>query len=125
MSSVSKLKRQAKKAEKEKKAAATKGSSAVDSKRDEALNGNGFLDSNLTEEEKLVQRLEHDLDLNAKARAVTGVLGVSPKSRDIKIDNFSIMFHGYEILTDTKLELNCGQRYGNLCSAHFCSRLVA
>ena len=81
-------------------------------KDEEASNGNGFLDSNLTEEEKLVQRLEHDLDLNAKARAVTGVLGVSPKSRDIKIDDFSIMFHGFEILTDTKLELNFGQRYG-------------
>ena len=104
------MKRQAKKAQKE-KAAAAKPSVPVN-KSEEASNGNGFLDSNLTEEEKLVQRLEHDLDLNAKARAVTGVLGVSPKSRDIKIDNFSIMFHGYEILTDTKLELNCGQRYG-------------
>lgn len=112
MSSVSKLKRQAKKAEKEKKAASSAKASVVIDKREEVSNGNGFLEANLTEEEKLVQRLEHDLDLNAKARAVTGVLGVSPKSRDIKIDNFSIMFHGYEILTDTKLELNCGQRYG-------------
>ncbi|KAK4337104.1 hypothetical protein RND71_043854 [Anisodus tanguticus] len=102
MSSSSKLKRQAKKAEKEKKTVAVK---------KEETNANG-LDSNLTEEEKLIKRLERDLDLNAKARAVTGVLGVSPKSRDIKIDNFSIMFHGFEILTDTKLELNCGRRYG-------------
>ena len=116
MSSVSKLKRQAKKAEKEKKAAATTKASVVVDKREVVPNGNGVLDSNLTEEEKLVQRLEHDLDLNAKARAVTGVLGVSPKSRDIKIDNFSIMFHGFEILTDTKLELNCGQRYGKRLS---------
>jgi len=108
MSSSSKLKRQAKKAEKEKKAAAT---IKENIKIDEVPNGNG-LEENLTEEEKLVARLERDLDLNAKARAVTGVLGVSPKSRDIKIDNFSIMFHGFEILVDTKLELNCGRRYG-------------
>lgn len=108
MSSTSKLKRQAKKAEKDKKVAASK----VTTKKEE-LNGNGLPDGlNLTEEEKLVQRLERDLDLNAKARASTGVLGVSPKSRDIKIDNFSIMFHGAEILVDTKLELNCGRRYG-------------
>lgn len=109
MSSSSKLKRQAKRAEKGKKTVVVK-TSAVQDKEIE-LNGNG-LELNLTEEEKLVRRLERDLDLNAKARAVTGVLGVSPKSRDIKIDNFSIMFHGFEILTDTKLELNCGRRYG-------------
>lgn len=107
MSSSSKLKRQAKKAEKDKKTTAK----VVIPKKDEEQNGNG-LESNLTEEEKLVRDLERNLDLNAKARAVTGVLGVSPKSRDIKIDNFSIMFHGFEILTDTKLELNCGRRYG-------------
>lgn len=33
-------------------------------------------------------------------------------SRDIKIDNFSVTFHGTELLQDTKLELSCGQRYG-------------
>ena len=113
MSSSSKLKRQAKKAEKEKKTPVVE-SKEISKKPEEKLNnGNGIEeDFNLTEEEKLVKRLELDLDLNAKARAVTGVLGVSPKSRDIKIDNFSIMFHGFEILTDTKLELNCGRRYG-------------
>lgn len=105
MSSVSKQKRQAKRADKDKKNAAKPktASKIIEDNVDESL---------LTEEEKLVRKLERDLDLNAKARAVTGVLGVSPKSRDIKIDNFSIMFHGFEILTDTKLELNCGRRYG-------------
>jgi ATP-binding cassette subfamily F protein 2 len=33
-------------------------------------------------------------------------------SRDIKIDNFSVTFHGTELLQDTRLELSCGQRYG-------------
>ena len=48
----------------------------------------------------------------ADARACTGVLGIHPMSRDIKIDNFSVTFHGSELLQDTKLELSCGQRYG-------------
>ncbi|KAF8796379.1 ATP-binding cassette sub-family F member 2 like protein [Argiope bruennichi] len=63
-------------------------------------------------EEELVNKLEHDMKLNAEARACTGVLAVHPRSRDIKIENFSINFHGVELLTDTKLELNCGRRYG-------------
>lgn len=63
-------------------------------------------------EEELVRKLETDMMLNAEARACTGVLAVHPRSRDIKIENFSINFHGVEILADTKLELNCGRRYG-------------
>lgn len=35
-----------------------------------------------------------------------------PQSRDIKIDNLSITFYGFELLQDTTLELNCGRRYG-------------
>ena len=40
------------------------------------------------------------------------MLGIHPMSRDIKIDNFSVTFHGAELLQDTKLELSCGNRYG-------------
>ena len=69
MPAMAKSKRQAKKAEE--KLAAKKPPVVVNKREGE---------SNLIEDEKLVQRLEHDLDLNAKARAVTGVLGVSPKS---------------------------------------------
>lgn len=47
-------------------------------------------------------------------RSCTGVLASHELSRDVKIENFSITFHGVELLTDTKLELNCGQRYGLL-----------
>ena len=56
--------------------------------------------------------MEEEAKLSAEARAVTGVLGVHPKSRDIKIDNLSITFHGFELLSDTTLELTCGRRYG-------------
>lgn len=50
--------------------------------------------------------------LQLSERACTGVLASHPAARDVKIDNFSITFHGVEILRDTKLELNCGRRYG-------------
>jgi ATP-binding cassette subfamily F protein 2 len=66
----------------------------------------------LSPEEILCRKLESDAKLNAEARACTGVLGIHPRSRDVKIDNFSITFHGHELIQDTKLELNCGRRYG-------------
>jgi ATP-binding cassette subfamily F protein 2 len=62
--------------------------------------------------DKLTAMLEKDLELAAQARSCTGVLGVPAQSRDIKIDNLSVTFHGVEILQDTKLELNYGRRYG-------------
>ena len=62
--------------------------------------------------EGLCRRMEEEANLAAEARACTGVLGIHPMSRDIKIDNFSVTFHGAELLQDTKLELSCGQRYG-------------
>lgn len=65
-------------------------------------------------EETLCAKLEADARLNAEARACTGSLAVHPKSRDVKIANFSITFHGSEMLQDALLELNCGRRYGLL-----------
>lgn len=64
--------------------------------------------------EALCAKLESDARLNADARACTGSLAVHPKSRDVKIDTFSITFHGCEMLQDALLELNCGRRYGLL-----------
>ncbi|KAG8306266.1 ATP-binding cassette sub- F member 2 [Homalodisca vitripennis] len=66
------------------------------------------------EDEALCQKLEADAKLNAEARSCTGSLAVHPRSRDVKIDTFSITFHGCELLQDTLLELNCGRRYGLL-----------
>ncbi|KAK3736603.1 hypothetical protein QZH41_006362 [Actinostola sp. cb2023] len=50
--------------------------------------------------------------LDISSRACTGVLASHPLSKDLKVENFSITFHGVEILKDTKLELNSGRRYG-------------
>lgn len=73
--------------------------------------------------EALYAQLEADAQLNAEARSCTGSLAVHPKSRDVKISNFSITFHGCEMLQDTLLELNCGRRYGllgaNGCGQYF------
>lgn len=52
--------------------------------------------------------------LDLSNRSCTGVLASHEQSRDVKVENFSITFHGVELLTDTKLELNCGRRYGFL-----------
>lgn len=61
--------------------------------------------------ELLCRRLEEDMRIAAQARSCTGVLGIHSRARDVKIDNFSITFHGSEMLQDTKLELNCGRRW--------------
>merc|ERR1712021_117079 len=65
-----------------------------------------------TYEEELCERLEKEADLAAEARACTGSLAIHQMARDIKIANFSVTFHGAELLVDTKLELSVGQRYG-------------
>lgn len=62
--------------------------------------------------DELTAMLEKDLELAAQARSCTGVLGIPAESRDIKIDNLSITFHGVELLNETRLELNYGRRYG-------------
>ena len=64
--------------------------------------------------EELCARLEEEANLAAEARACTGVLGIHPMAKDIKIDNFSVTFHGAELIVDSKVELSCGQKYGLL-----------
>ena len=66
--------------------------------------------SKATYEEELCKRLDIEAVLAAEARACTGNLGIHPMSRDIKITNLSVTFHGVELLLDTKLELSVGQR---------------
>merc|ERR1719385_401717 len=68
--------------------------------------------SNLTYEEELCRKLEEEARLSAEARSCTGVLGIHPMARDIKIDNFSVTFYGAELLQDTRVELSVGNRYG-------------
>jgi ATP-binding cassette subfamily F protein 2 len=48
----------------------------------------------------------------ATVRAVTGVLASEPEARDIKFDSFSLSVGGNQLVTDCRLELNQGCRYG-------------
>lgn len=70
-------------------------------------NGTNGAPKELTEEEKLCAMLEEEARLNAEARSCTGTLAVHPRSRDVKIENFSITFFGAELLQDTMV---CFQR---------------
>ncbi|RKP38903.1 P-loop containing nucleoside triphosphate hydrolase protein [Dimargaris cristalligena] len=45
-------------------------------------------------------------------RTATGVLTSQPQSRDIKVDSFSLSFHGRELIRNATLEFNYGRRYG-------------
>jgi ATP-binding cassette subfamily F protein 2 len=45
---------------------------------------------------------------------VTGYLTSLEKSRDIKIEQFSMSTHGHVLVSDTSLEFNFGRRYGLL-----------
>eukprot|EP00005_Dracoamoeba_jomungandri_P005304 CAMPEP_0174252542 /NCGR_PEP_ID=MMETSP0439-20130205/1968_1 /TAXON_ID=0 /ORGANISM="Stereomyxa ramosa, Strain Chinc5" /LENGTH=589 /DNA_ID=CAMNT_0015333095 /DNA_START=26 /DNA_END=1795 /DNA_ORIENTATION=+ len=45
-------------------------------------------------------------------RSCTGVLSSQPMAVDIKIDGFSLALHGRELVSDTRLDLNFGRRYG-------------
>ena len=42
-------------------------------------------------------------------RTCTGILTSHPQSRDIQFENFSLLFHGHELISDTNLELNYGR----------------
>ncbi|KAG0361923.1 ABC transporter ATP-binding protein arb1 [Podila minutissima] len=45
-------------------------------------------------------------------RTCTGVLTSQALSRDIKIESFSLSFHGRELISNTDIDLNFGRRYG-------------
>ncbi|KAI0226284.1 ABC transporter ATP-binding protein arb1 [Massospora cicadina] len=45
-------------------------------------------------------------------RSATGVLTSQESSRDIKIESFSLSFHGRLLITNATIELNFGRRYG-------------
>ncbi|CAL1699893.1 unnamed protein product [Somion occarium] len=50
----------------------------------------------------------------ATDRSAAGVLVSDPKGRDIKIDSYTLSFHGRLLIEGAELSLNYGQRYGLL-----------
>lgn len=59
------------------------------------------------------------------SKSCAGVLTSHPESRDIHVERLSLTLHGAELLSDARLELNCGQRYGlvglNGCGEYGCT----
>ncbi|XP_064613584.1 LOW QUALITY PROTEIN: ATP-binding cassette sub-family F member 2-like [Liolophura sinensis] len=106
----------AKKRKDAKKKEAAKQRGQKKTQKDEETNGeqtNG-VENGVTENGSasvLAEQLD-GLDLASEFRSCTGVLASHPDSRDVHIDGLSITFHGSELLSDTKMELNVGRRYG-------------
>ncbi|KAG6373894.1 P-loop containing nucleoside triphosphate hydrolase protein [Boletus reticuloceps] len=50
----------------------------------------------------------------ATERSAAGVLVSDPKGRDIKIDSYTLSFHGRLLIEGAEISLNYGQRYGLL-----------
>ena len=103
----------------ESNAEATNGTNGVTKEKTPDSNGAASGPTNLTYEEELCQKLEDEARLASEARACTGVLGIHPMARDIKIDNFSVTFYGANLLQDTKLELSVGNRSDQISAVNF------
>jgi ATP-binding cassette subfamily F protein 2 len=98
------------KAEETGNGAATNGTASA-SQETNGMTRNYFSANSLSSMADMGKELD-DLDLAAEHRAVTGVLASHRDSRDVHIQGLTITFHGVELLSDSKLELNCGRRYG-------------
>ena len=65
----------------------------------------GIIDGEPSTEEVLLQHV---------ARTTSGVLTSNKSSRDVKIEQFSLQFHGKKLIENTTIELTVGRRYGLL-----------
>lgn len=101
---ASKLKRQAAKAAKSGSKETSKKSTP---KSSNTPVGNGAI----TSPDALAQALA---DSNNFERTATGVLTSLSMSRDVKIESYTLSFHGRLLIEDATIELNWGQRYGLL-----------
>src|SRR5947207_5009146 len=119
MSSLAKQKRKAERAAKA--AAKTKSGTSTPL----SINGSATPMSNRSVEDLSAQLNHTKLDGNSHnigstvvapdaERSAVGVLASQPESRDIKIEQFSLSFHGRVLIENATIELNYGQRYGLL-----------
>ena len=118
MSSLAKQKRKAERAAK----AASKSKSGTSTPL--SINGSATPISNRSVEDLSAQLNGTKLDNNNNIgstvvapdaeRSAVGVLASQPESRDIKIEQFSLSFHGRVLIENATIELNYGQRYGLL-----------
>ncbi|KAI9466981.1 P-loop containing nucleoside triphosphate hydrolase protein [Lactarius psammicola] len=111
--SASKQKRLAEKAAKQ----AARANSSVTSSTPPGSNGGSSINTPLTSLSAATS--QEDLTSMAKLqiateRSATGVLVSDPKGRDIKIDAYTLSFHGRLLIEGAEIALNYGQRYGLL-----------
>ncbi|KAH9049078.1 P-loop containing nucleoside triphosphate hydrolase protein [Lactarius hengduanensis] len=115
--SSSKQKRLAEKAAKQAAKANTVGSSVTSSTPPGSTNGGSSINTPLsslsaaTSQEDLTSMAKLQI---ATERSATGVLVSDPKGRDIKIDAYTLSFHGRLLIEGAEIALNYGQRYGLL-----------
>ncbi|KAH9062733.1 P-loop containing nucleoside triphosphate hydrolase protein [Lactarius vividus] len=115
--STSKQKRLAEKAAKQAAKANTVGSSVTSSTPPGSTNGGSSINTPLsslsaaTSQEDLTSMAKLQI---ATERSATGVLVSDPKGRDIKIDAYTLSFHGRLLIEGAEIALNYGQRYGLL-----------
>lgn len=114
---AAKEKRLEKAAAKAEKVAGRAGTPSDDISDQEQANGGGAGSSSLHKSLSQVSirsKSEAAAAEEDHGRSTTGVLASHPQSRDIQIDSFTLLYHGHELLQDTRLELNFGRRYGLL-----------
>lgn len=63
-------------------------------------------------------------DDDGEGRTVSAVLTSHAMSRDVHIDQFTLLFHGHELLMDAKVELNHGRCGFHLSAALFVNSCV-
>ncbi|KAK2463734.1 hypothetical protein APHAL10511_004227 [Amanita phalloides] len=114
--SASKQKRLAEKAAKKNASASATATTTSSSTPADSVNGSAT-NTPLTG----VSASNSRVDLSAMAklniatdRSATGVLVSDPKGRDIKIDSYTLSFHGRLLIEGGEIALNYGQRYGLL-----------
>jgi ABC-type lipopolysaccharide export system ATPase subunit len=54
------------------------------------------------------------LTVRLGCRSAAGVLASDPKSRDIKIEQYTLSYHGRLLIDSAEISLNYGNRYGLL-----------
>ncbi|KAK0461727.1 P-loop containing nucleoside triphosphate hydrolase protein [Desarmillaria tabescens] len=113
--SASKQKRLAEKAAK--KAAGGTGASTSTSTPSGSVNGGSSVNTPITSMSAATS--QEDLTSMAKLniateRSAAGVLVSDVKARDIKIDSYTLSFHGRLLVENAEIALNYGQRYGLL-----------
>jgi len=68
--------------------------------------------SGLSADDPKVQDLLANITITSAAASADAASGSNARSRDIRVENLSVLFHGRELVKETTLVLNYGRRYG-------------